>query len=130
MVWRHFCFAKSCYYREETGAGLPSIERCMDMAAVALDAPLAVVRPARKWRRIAVMLAVAAIWSGSVVLYKQVRAPTDPFSAGLSAHAAEHLTEAAKDYQQVLASSNNNKFAHYNLGLIDQVSGRLASAAS
>jgi len=47
---------------------------------------------------------------------------------GLQAHAAGRLEEATAIYQEVLDLDPRNKFALYNLGLIDQTSGRPASA--
>jgi tetratricopeptide (TPR) repeat protein len=49
---------------------------------------------------------------------------------GLAAHKAGNLAEAATDYREVLVHDPNNKFAYYNLGLIDQTNGALASADS
>jgi tetratricopeptide (TPR) repeat protein len=49
---------------------------------------------------------------------------------GLQAHKAGNLAEAATDYREVLVHDPNNKYAYYNLGLIDQTNGSLASADS
>jgi tetratricopeptide (TPR) repeat protein len=49
---------------------------------------------------------------------------------GLDAHRAGHLAEAASDYRQVLVHDPNNKYAYFNLGVIDQTNGALASAES
>lgn len=49
---------------------------------------------------------------------------------GLNAHKAGNLAEAAADYREVLVHDPNNKYAYYNLGLIDQTNGSLASADS
>ena len=49
-------------------------------------------------------------------------------NAGLAAHNAGKLTEAAADYRKVIALDPQNKWAHYNLGLIEQLSGQYAAA--
>lgn len=46
----------------------------------------------------------------------------------LAANRAGTIEEAVALYQQVLARDPRNKFAHYNLGLIEQVSERTAAA--
>jgi Tfp pilus assembly protein PilF len=48
--------------------------------------------------------------------------------AGLAAHNAGRLSEAAADYKKVLAYDPKNQWAHYNLGLIEQLNGQLAAA--
>ncbi len=53
---------------------------------------------------------------------------SDALSAGLEAHTAGNLDEAAKDYRAVLVLDPQNKFAYFNLGLIDQTRNNLASA--
>ena len=52
----------------------------------------------------------------------------DALSKGLAAHRAGNLTEAAKDYHEVLALDPNNKFAYFDLGVIDQAQGRSQAA--
>src|SRR5439155_14063429 len=47
---------------------------------------------------------------------------------GLQAHAAGRLQHAATDYREVLVHDPRNKYAYYNLGLIDQVNGHAQSA--
>ena len=51
-------------------------------------------------------------------------------AAGLKAHAAGRLDEAAADYRKVLVYDPRNKFAYYNLGVIEQVRGDGGSAES
>ncbi len=64
------------------------------------------------------------------------KGPTDAqkaqaaLTAGLKAHAAGRLDEAAADYRKVLVLDPRNKFAYYNLGVIDQTQGDAASAES
>jgi tetratricopeptide (TPR) repeat protein len=55
---------------------------------------------------------------------------SEALSKGIAAQQAGRLTEAAADYREVLVHDPNNKFAYYNLGLIDQTNGALASAES
>lgn len=47
---------------------------------------------------------------------------------GLKLHQQGQLLEASKAYREVLVHDPNNKWAFYNLGLIDQQSGRTSSA--
>jgi tetratricopeptide (TPR) repeat protein len=54
----------------------------------------------------------------------------EALAAGLAAHQAGNLAEAAADYREVLVHDPNNKYAYYDLGLIDQTNGALASAES
>src|SRR5213593_4103543 len=51
-------------------------------------------------------------------------------AAGLKAHAAGRLDEAASDYRKVLVYDPRNKFAYYNLGVIEQAQGDDGSAES
>ena len=51
-------------------------------------------------------------------------------AAGLKAHAAGRLDEAAADYDKVLVYDPRNKFAYYNLGVIEQTQGDGGSAES
>ena len=52
----------------------------------------------------------------------------EALQAGLKAHAEGHLSEAQTDYQKVLIYDPQNKFAYYNLGVIDQTQGKAADA--
>jgi tetratricopeptide (TPR) repeat protein len=51
-------------------------------------------------------------------------------AAGLKAHQAGHFAEAVADYRKALIYDPRNKFAYYNLGLIDQTEGNSSSAES
>ncbi len=53
---------------------------------------------------------------------------SDALDRGLKAHAAGQIDEAAADYREVLTHDPQNKFAFYNLGLIDQTAGRADAA--
>ncbi len=48
--------------------------------------------------------------------------------AGLAAHQQGDLATAAAHYEEALVLDPNNKYAYYNLGLIDQTNGDLESA--
>lgn len=48
--------------------------------------------------------------------------------AGLEAHAAGDLTTAAEQYEKTLEHDPDNKFAHYNLALIDAAGGNYGLA--
>lgn len=52
----------------------------------------------------------------------------DALAKGLKAHFAGNVTEAAKDYHEVLAHDPTNKFAYFDLGVIDQAAGRTDAA--
>ncbi len=53
---------------------------------------------------------------------------SDILNQGLQAHVDGRIDEAAADYREVLKKDPNNKFAYYNLGVIDQAASRDASA--
>jgi len=53
---------------------------------------------------------------------------SDALSRGLEAHVAGRLDEATAAYRETLALDPQNKFAYFNLGLIDQTQGRLDAA--
>jgi tetratricopeptide (TPR) repeat protein len=55
---------------------------------------------------------------------------SDALGRGLKLHQQGQLLQAAKAYREVLVHDPNNKWAFYNLGLIDQQSGRTTSAES
>ena len=50
--------------------------------------------------------------------------------AGLKAHASGDLTTATADYNKTLKYDAKNKFALYNLALIDEAAGNYGLAAS
>jgi hypothetical protein len=52
----------------------------------------------------------------------------DLLQQGLRAHAAGNLGTAVADYRQVLVLDPQNKFAYYNIGLIDQTQGNDAAS--
>jgi tetratricopeptide (TPR) repeat protein len=52
----------------------------------------------------------------------------DPLAAGLKAQLEGRTDDAVKDYQLLLQKDPHNKYAYYNLGLIDQLAGRADAA--
>jgi Tfp pilus assembly protein PilF len=52
----------------------------------------------------------------------------DLVNAGLKAQAAGRMSEAADDYHKALGLDPRNKYAYYDLGVIDQQAGRTATA--
>jgi len=73
------------------------------------------------------LLVTAACGSGTPAATEAQRA-NDLVNAGLKAQAAGRMTEAADDYHKALALDPRNKFAYYDLGVIDQQAGRSAAA--
>jgi len=79
-------------------------------------------------------------WSGAVIVLVLAGAcakgksdadqAQEALAAGLKAHAAGRLDEAAADYRKVLVYNPRNKFAYYNLGVIEQTQGDAGSAES
>lgn len=53
---------------------------------------------------------------------------TASLQAGLKAHAAGKLDEAAKNYNEALGHDPENKFAYYDLGLVAQTQGDTSAA--
>ena len=53
---------------------------------------------------------------------------SDLLAKGLQAHQEQNLDEAAKQYKKILELEPTNKFALYNLGVIEQAQGRPAEA--
>lgn len=51
-------------------------------------------------------------------------------ASALQAHAEGNLEQAVDLYERVLVLDPQNKFAYYNLGLIDQTQGRIDAAAA
>jgi tetratricopeptide (TPR) repeat protein len=50
--------------------------------------------------------------------------------SGMVAHKSGRLTEAAQDYKKALVYEPKNQWAHYNLGLIEQLQGQNAAAVA
>lgn len=71
--------------------------------------------------------AVAAACGGSSATSNAQTAATD-VSAGLSAQSAGNLTKASADYKDAIAHDASNKFAYYDLGLVQQLTNMPAAA--
>ena len=86
-----------------------------------------------KWFGYAVL--ISAIVIGSVALAscggdskpKEEQA-SEILNRGLQAHVDGRLDEAATAYHDVIAKDPQDKFAYYNLGVLDQTANRLQSA--
>lgn len=75
-------------------------------------------------------LLVSAACSNSSVPDAETAGAAVKLDSALEAHAEGLLEEAVRLYQRVLVLDPENKFAYYNLGLIDQTLGRTDAAAS
>src|SRR5438105_7429452 len=73
----------------------------------------------------AVVMAVVACGSDTKPKDEQA---SDLLNRGLQAHVDGKLDEAAADYREVLNQDPQNKYAYYNLGVIDQATQRASSA--
>jgi len=71
-----------------------------------------------------ILTALAACGGGK----SDAQIASDALNAGLRAQAQGRNAEAATDYKNVLAHDPRNKFAYYDLGVIQQTSGDNASA--
>lgn len=60
----------------------------------------------------------------------EAQVASDALARGLEAHNQGRLDEATAAYRAVLAHDPNNKYAFYNLGVIDQFAGRATAAES
>ena len=75
---------------------------------------------------IAVLATLAACGSSSTQSEAQIAA--NDLNAGLSAQAAGRMSEAATDYKNAIAHDSHNKFAYYDLGDVQQLTGQSAAA--
>jgi len=78
----------------------------------------------------AVLLLVALLVGACTKGKSDAEQASAALAAGLKAHAAGRLDEAAADYRKVLVYDPRNKFAYYNLGVIEQARGDGGSAES
>jgi tetratricopeptide (TPR) repeat protein len=85
-------------------------------------------RRPRLWWLAPVVFVALLSGCGSSVKATTEQPAVDPLTAGLKAQNEGRLDEAKLDYQAVLAKDPQNKYAHYNLGLIDQLAGSNDSA--
>lgn len=75
------------------------------------------------------LIALALAASGGCSPTKsEAELAAEAISHGLEAHQAGRLEEASLAYREVLVHDPTNKFAFYNLGLIDQTLGRAEPA--
>jgi tetratricopeptide (TPR) repeat protein len=89
------------------------------------------VRAPRGLRAWSTLLVLAILLSGACSKGKSdADQAATALAAGLKAHAAGRLQEAEADYRKVLIYDPRNKFAYYNLGLIDETQGDAGSAES
>jgi tetratricopeptide (TPR) repeat protein len=92
---------------------------------------VSVVRAFRGRRSRCLVAAVAVVLSGACSKgISEAQQASAALSAGLKAHAAGRLEEAAADYRKVLVYDPRSKFAYYNLGVIEQAQGDGESAES
>lgn len=92
---------------------------------------MSVVRAFRGPRSQRLVLAVAVVLSGACSkTVSDAQQASVVLAAGLKAHTAGRLEEAAADYRRVLVYDPRNKFAYYNLGVIEQAQGDGGSAES
>jgi tetratricopeptide (TPR) repeat protein len=92
------------------------------------------IRPTlRRPRRVTIFVLTAAVALVSCSNDPGASAQTDQanevLSDALEAHAAGDLDEAVELYEEVLVLDPQNRFAYYNLGLIDQTRGLVDEAA-
>lgn len=79
-------------------------------------------------RAIALILLVALVGSCGKEEPTDAQLANQALERGLRAHTEGNLTGAVNAYREVLVYDPQNKFAYYNLGLIDQTEGRAESA--
>ena len=56
------------------------------------------------------------------------QAAADDLNAGLAAQAAGNLTQAGADYKSAIAVDAQNKYAYYDLGLVEQLTAQPAAS--
>ena len=85
---------------------------------------VSVVRALRDLRSWSIVLAVSVLLSGACSKdTSDAQLASAALAAGLKAHAAGRLEKAEADYRKVLVYDPRNKFAYYNLGVIEQARG-------
>lgn len=75
-----------------------------------------------------ILLTAASLAFGPCGGKSDAEKASDALNRGLEAHLAGRLDEATADYRETLALDPQNKFAYFNLGLIDQTQEHLQSA--
>jgi tetratricopeptide (TPR) repeat protein len=74
------------------------------------------------------VLGLVSCGSGTTTVTPDVKKASTALKAGLAAHSAGKLNVASADYQEALKYDHKNKFALYNLGLIDAANGNYGLA--
>jgi tetratricopeptide (TPR) repeat protein len=82
------------------------------------------------WRLPIALLAVILTVGFSCSKKSEADLANEALQRGIAAQNAGRLAEAEADYREVLVHDPNNKYAYFDLGLIDQTNGALASAES
>ena len=90
----------------------------------------------RRWYRrhvtaallVAVLAALAACGGGSSGTQSSAQLAANDVNAGLSAQAAGRLADAATDYKNAITHDPHNKYAYYDLALVQQLLGQAAAA--
>jgi tetratricopeptide (TPR) repeat protein len=77
---------------------------------------------------VAAAVATLAACGGSTSPQSDAQIALNDLNAGLNAQAAGNLSEAATDYQNAIAHDAHNKYAYYDLGLVQQLMGQAAAA--
>jgi Flp pilus assembly protein TadD len=77
---------------------------------------------------LAALLAILTACGGSSSQPSDTQIALQDLNAGLSAQAAGRLSDAATDYQNAVAHDPHNKYAYYDLGLVQQLMGQAAAA--
>lgn len=75
-----------------------------------------------------VLVVILSLTAAACAKKSDAQQASDALGRGLKLHQQGQLLEASKAYREVLVHDPNNKWAFYNLGLIDQQSGRNSSA--
>jgi Tfp pilus assembly protein PilF len=75
-----------------------------------------------------VLLAAALVIASACSQKSDGERSVELVNRGLEKQANQQIAEAARSYREALVYDANNKFAYYNLGLIEQQAGRMGSA--
>jgi tetratricopeptide (TPR) repeat protein len=102
----------------------------MDSRGVQVGIRLPSGRGRTYWRPPIALLAVVLTVGFSCSKKSEADLANEALQQGIAAQNAGQLAEAAAAYREVLVHDPNNKYAYFDLGLIDQTNGALASAES
>jgi tetratricopeptide (TPR) repeat protein len=88
----------------------------------------------RNWARrpvgILLLIGFVLLAAGCSSKKSDAQLASEALANGIAAQKTGRLADAAAAYREVLTHDPNNKFAYYNLGLIDQTNAALASSES